>query len=900
MKKNTFKKYLLFGSMFSLLMLGYLASAQAQVDKAIKHAWYFDYERAEKYLLNSENDLNPEMVVQLAEALYAQGKYAQALYYYKIADSKKAIKEAKVRRNYVHSSTMMREKSPYFKKSNYFKTNHFLYTSIDTFGGNSVNEDFSAFYWNKMLFVTTSRRTNSNNKTFQYSLTKMPFLDVYPFTEKGSKIPYPSYLPKTINTNGHDGPIAIAKDTSLIVLCRNYQKANEQGVQNLYLTYFMRNPNGSWSKAKMMSFCNNAYSYQHPHFNEKEKALYFSSDMPGGKGGFDLYKTQWNGTEWTTPVNLGDGVNSEYDEVFPSFSFENDLVYSTNHIETTGGLDIVLYSNGSRFLLNEPFNTIYDDFGVTFKSKKEGYFSSNRFSNKFDDNIYHFTLSDPIKQTLYTKVFDKETGAELDNAKIEYSNLAETYRNYIVTRAGRNNVLVYDTMDSRYAMVFRAYKDGFNSISESNNDYIIKDGKLYKEFYLTIKPISANDDNFFVEDNQNSVKIPGLMANDQLRGNPIKPGDVNLILLNNPLSGKMVVYANDGLIKLESEVNPGTYTFTYVISSKSNPKDSDTANVTITVRGVYNGKEVRELTRNEFSMSTQQQQQQDGLVALNDTGYVNTNGGYVMNVRSNDRYNGKKANIKNTIIRDVESENPNISLNAKTGVVTVKKNTSPGRYFLTYTIQPRLKRNEAQEVTALVVVRNIDQVPGRGIKGNGKAIYSDNSVVYFNNDEPKQYQLYRPAYNYQNSFENYLKEMNVFYDRSVDSKASLDTFFTNHVVGGYKDINEIMYFIQKKLNQGVQVEVSITAYCSPIASTEYNEKLSNRRLVALTRFFKKWNDGALYDAIETNRINFWEHSVGELESPKDVASDYDKLNESVFGIKASRERRVSITVKILN
>ena len=117
----------------------------------------------------------------------------------------------------------------------------------------------------------------------------------------------------------------------------------------------------------------------------------------------------------------------------------------------------------------------------------------------------------------------------------------------------------------------------------------------------------------------------------------------------------MVVYANDGLIKLESEVNPGTYTFTYVISSKANPKDSDTANVTITVRGVYNGKEVRELTRNEFSMSTQQQQQQDGLVALNDTGYVNTNGGYVMNVRSNDRYNGKKANIKNTIIRDVES-----------------------------------------------------------------------------------------------------------------------------------------------------------------------------------------------------------------------------------------------------
>jgi hypothetical protein len=898
MKKNTFKKYLLLGSMFSLMMIGYIATAQAQVDKAIKYAWYFDYERAEKYLLNSENDLNPEMVVQLAEALYAQGKYAQALYYYKTADSKGAIKDAKVRRNYVHSSTMMREKSPYFKKSNYFKTNYFLYTTIDTFGGNSVNEDFSAFYWNKMLFVTTSRRNNSNDKSFQYTLTKMPFLDVYPFTEKGARIPYPSYLPKSINTSGHDGPIAISKDTSLVVLCRNFIKANEAGIQNLYLTYFLRNANKTWTRAKMMNFCNNAYSYQHPHFNEVEKTLYFSSDMPGGKGGFDLYKTKWNGTEWTNPVNLGDDINSEYDEVFPSFTADNELVYSTNHIESTGGLDIVIYSNGSRFLLNEPFNTIYDDFGVSFKSKKEGYFSSNRFSNKFDDNIYHFNLSDPIRQTLYTKVFDKETGAELDNARIEYSNLSGTFNNFALTRGGRDNVLIYDTMDTRIAMRFKTSKEGFNNLTETSNEYVIKDGKLYKEFYLSIKPISANDDQFFVEDNQRSIKIPGLMANDQLRGNPIKPGDVNLVLLNNPLAGKMVVYANDGLIKLESDINPGTYTFDYVISNKTNPNESDTANASITIRGVYNGKEVRALTMREFNMPTPEQQ--DGLYALNDTGYVNVNGGYVMNVRANDKYNGKKANFKNTAIKLVNSDNPDLSLNTKTGVITLKKNATPGKYYLVYSIHPRARKSEAQEITAIVVVRNLDQIPGRGLKGNAKASYTDNSVVYFNNDEPKQYQLYRPAYNYQNSFENYLKEMDGFYDRSVDSKASLDTFFTNHVVGGYKDMNEIMYFVQRKLNQGVQVEVSITAYCSPIASTEYNEKLSNRRLVALTRFFKKWNDGALYDAIETNRINFWEHSVGELEAPKDVASEYDKVNESVFGIKASRERRVSITVKIIN
>jgi hypothetical protein len=147
MKKFMRNKYFLWFSLGCLTFLSY-QSAHAQVDKAIKYAWYFDYEKAEKFLLDNENELNADMVVQLAEALYAQGKYPQALYYYKIADQKEAIKTQQIRRNYVHSSTMMREKSPYFKKTNYFKTNYFLYTSIDTFKGNSSNEDFAAFSWN--------------------------------------------------------------------------------------------------------------------------------------------------------------------------------------------------------------------------------------------------------------------------------------------------------------------------------------------------------------------------------------------------------------------------------------------------------------------------------------------------------------------------------------------------------------------------------------------------------------------------------------------------------------------------------------------------------------------------------------------------------------------------------
>jgi hypothetical protein len=190
----------------------------------------------------------------------------------------------------------------------------------------------------------------------------------------------------------------------------------------------------------------------------------------------------------------------------------------------------------------------------------------------------------------------------------------------------------------------------------------------------------------------------------------------------------------------------------------------------------------------------------------------------------------------------------------------------------------------------------MDQLPGK----KGSVAKVNNTVVYFNNDEPRTFQLYRPSFTYQNSFESYIKNMDDFYDKSADIKASLDAFFVDHVEGGYEEMNGMLQLIQSKLNQGVQVEVGVSAYCSPIASEEYNNKLSTRRIVSVIRYLKKWNDGALYDAIETNRITFWEQAVGELEAPKDVSSSYDLVNESVFGIKASRERRVSISVKIFS
>ncbi len=907
MKKYTFNKHL------HLLILGCLLfmrfnQAQAQVDKAIKYAYYFDYERAEKFLMSHSNELNDTMVLQLAEALYLQGKYPQALYYYKIADKSGIIQTANARRNYVYASTMMREKSPYYKKTNYFKNNYFLYTVIDTFQGNSANEDFAAFYWKELLFVTTSRTTSSNNKNFGDVYNKQPYLDIYPFTEKGTRIPYPSYLPKSINSKKHDGPIAISQDTNLIVLSRNYTHENSKSIQNLSLVYFIRNERGNWSPARLVNFCKPGFSAQHPFYNEADKTLYFSSDMPGGSGGFDLYKTNWNGSEWTPPINLGEDVNSEYDEVFPSITLDGELMYASNHIETTGGLDIVLFSNGNRYLLNEPFNSIYDDFGVMFKNKKEGYFSSNRFSNKFDDNIYHFTLSEPEKQSLFVKVFDANSKEELDQAKVSFSNEDGTYTGELSTSFGSNNIVIKDTADARKTMHIFASKDGYLNYDQTNNVYIIKDGKLIKEIYLVHNPIFAGDNQYLIENNQRSIKLSSILENDSLNGVLVKESDISIHIISNPLEGYLNLDSKDGEIKVAAGATAGTYKFNYAICSVTAPSLCDTAQVTIVIRSVAIAENQNKGETNEtVPMASAYKPRLNnkpslpivaGIVAKDDNGFTTTNGGYLLNVRNNDKIDGKKATQRNTLIRNEKSDNPNITLNRKTGVITVKKGIEPGTYQVSYDLMERGNRDQFGQANVSIVVRTADQIPGR-IAKNSTLLKTENTVIYFHNDEPRPIQLYRPAFTYQNSFDSYMKQMEEFYKRSSDSKVGLDTFFIRNVEGGYDNLNQILEIVQEQLNKGVQVEISVSAYCSPIASTEYNNKLSSRRIVSVTRYLKKWNDGALWDAIESNRITFWEHSLGELEAPKDISSDYAQLDLSVFGIRASKERRVSITVKIV-
>ncbi len=83
--------------------------------------------------------------------------------------------------------------------------------------------------------------------------------------------------------------LPLSNDTSLLVITKNYAKPNKEQVQDLYLAFYVRE-NNKWSEEKLFPFNDINFSLQHPFIDNKTKTMYFTSNLPGGYGKFDIYK----------------------------------------------------------------------------------------------------------------------------------------------------------------------------------------------------------------------------------------------------------------------------------------------------------------------------------------------------------------------------------------------------------------------------------------------------------------------------------------------------------------------------------------------------------------------------------------------------------------------------------
>lgn len=254
----------------------------------------------------------------------------------------------------------------------------------------TVHEFGAAFLGNDYVYVINKKAgflvKRSDNRTQQTYLTLASLTNM---------------KSATFSKNKHNiGPASFNKEGTFMALTLNHRKdKHADKVVELQIIFYTLTAKG-WTNAGEFPYNNADYSVGHPALSENGNTMYFVSDMAGGFGGTDIYVTyQTAKNTWSKPLNLGNKINTEGNEVFPFFDEQNkQLYFSSNGHFGLGGLDVFCAIDDEVRNLSMPINSKFDDFAFIIDSEKNtGYFSSNRNEVYLTDAIYSFDKHDSLE-----------------------------------------------------------------------------------------------------------------------------------------------------------------------------------------------------------------------------------------------------------------------------------------------------------------------------------------------------------------------------------------------------------------------------------------------------------------------------------------------------------------------
>lgn len=257
-------------------------------------------------------------------------------------------------------------------------------------------------YRNGLAYMSNQKRGISIEKmdaSLYAPFYKIYYVQTFPDTTGSGVLQYgkPSMFNMKFNSRFHIGPIIFYGKEKKMVFASTSTENGDEGQKTLQL-FFAEEKAGVWKLSSMFPYNSRNYSISDPAITEDGKVLIFSSDMKGGFGGRDLYKCEYINGQWTKPVNLGERTNTAYDEVFPYIHMEKILYFSSNGHAGLGGLDIfkadiTMNEMAEPQNIGYPLNTHNDEFGIVIDSlNTHGYFTSNRKSGGFNDDIYEFDM----------------------------------------------------------------------------------------------------------------------------------------------------------------------------------------------------------------------------------------------------------------------------------------------------------------------------------------------------------------------------------------------------------------------------------------------------------------------------------------------------------------------------
>ena len=270
---------------------------------------------------------------------------------------------------------------------------------------------------NDQLYFTSTRNQAQGD---EYSgITGAKAADIF-LSQKDDKGKWskPQAIDSELNSDFDEGACCFSPDGRMMFLTQCKTDPNYPRYATIVIS---SRSDAAWSKPTELTILKDTlHSFAHPAVSPNGEWLYFVSDMPGGLGGYDIWRCRLYGNNEVGSVeNLGKAVNTAGNEMFPTFRPNGDFYFSSDGHPGMGGLDIYILKNGAKTLEHPgvPLNSQGDDFGMTFEGlHNRGYFSSNRGDTRGYDHIYSF-YNPEIIQTVKGWVYEQD-GYELPAAQV--------------------------------------------------------------------------------------------------------------------------------------------------------------------------------------------------------------------------------------------------------------------------------------------------------------------------------------------------------------------------------------------------------------------------------------------------------------------------------------------------
>ncbi len=288
---------------------------------------------------------------------------------------------------------------------------------------NSRRADFSPMLVGddyEQLYFTTTRPQATGDELSGITGTKYADIFVSKRDDKGKWQP-PEIVEGDLNSELEEGVCAFSPDGKTMYLTRCTTDPDYPRYAQIYTS---SRSDASWSKPQELKLSKDTLSsFAHPAVSPDGNWLYFVSDMPGGRGGKDIWRVRIEGRSLGGVENLGAPINTPGDELFPTFRHNGELYFSSDGHPGMGGLDLfcakpdTVNHTWTVQNLGYPMNSAADDFGMTFEGvHNRGFFSTNRGDARGWDHLMSFECPE-VLQTVRGWVYERD-GYELPSGLV--------------------------------------------------------------------------------------------------------------------------------------------------------------------------------------------------------------------------------------------------------------------------------------------------------------------------------------------------------------------------------------------------------------------------------------------------------------------------------------------------